>query len=153
MSSRLRLSFPPDTATSTRSAVVNIRSSAMARSTCAHTNSVRHALQKAVWWRGISSTAFPLHLRQRIALASRDDRPDLDPVLVPEQLVLSHQILAPNHEHTFRQEVQFFQHFSDAPRPLDFHFTDRMVQEDFHGSLIIPPRPAGTTRLPPAESG
>src|SRR5437899_7890037 len=132
MFSRLRLSFPPDTATSTRSAVVNIRSSATARSTCAHTNSVRHALQKAVWWRGMSSTAFPLHLRQRIASASRDDRPDLDPVLVLEQLVFGHQIVAPNHQNAFRQEVQFFQHFPDAPGPLDLHFPDRMVQEDFH---------------------
>src|SRR2546425_6165976 len=164
MFSRLRLSFPPDTATSTRSAVVNIRSSATARSTCAHTNSVRHALQKAVWWRGMSSTAFALHLRQRIALASRDDWPDLDPVLVLEQLVFRHQIVAPNHQNAFRQEVQFFQHFSDAPRPLDFHFTDRMVQQDLHLTRpprarrdaplpVTPPRPAGTTRLPPAESG
>src|SRR2546425_798770 len=132
MSSRLRLSFPPDTATSTRSAVANIRSSAMARSTCAHKNSVRHALQKAVWWRGMSSTAFALHLRQRIALASRDDWPDLDPVLVLEQLVFRHQIVAPNHQNAFRQEVQLLQHFPDAPGPFDLHFPDRMVQEDFH---------------------
>src|SRR5438034_9677985 len=121
MFSRLRLSFPPDTATSTRSAVVNIRSSATARSTCAHTNSVRHALQKAVWWRGMSSTAFALHLRQRIVLASRDDRPDLNPILVLEQLVFRHQIVAPNHEDALWKEVQLLQDFPDAPGPLDLH--------------------------------
>src|SRR5207249_10828510 len=115
MFSRLRLSFPPDTATSTRSAVVNIRSSATARSTCAHTNSVRHALQKAVWWRGLSRNAFPLHLRHSIALASRDDRPDLDPVLVAAPLVLRHQIDPPIHPHHVRHELQFFQHFSLGP--------------------------------------
>src|SRR2546428_14123924 len=97
MFSRLRLSFPPDTATSTRSAVVNIRSSATARSTCAHTNSVRHALQKAVWWRGGSSTAFALHLRQRIALASREYRPDRDPGLGLEDVLFGHQSVAPDH--------------------------------------------------------
>src|SRR2546428_10401649 len=102
MFSRLRLSFPPDTATSTRSAVVNIRSSATARSTCAHTNSVRHALQKAVWWRGMSSTAFPLHLRPRIASSSRHEPPDLDPVPVLEQVLFRHQILAPEHPNGFR---------------------------------------------------
>src|SRR5438093_11793398 len=117
MSSRLKLSFPPDTATSTRSVLVNIRSSAMARSTCAQRNSVRQALQKAVWWRGISSTAFPLHLRQRIASASRDDRPDLDPVLVSEQLVFGQQIVPPDHQHTFRYKAQCLQHLSDSPPP------------------------------------
>src|SRR5205807_9716299 len=109
MSSRLRLSFPPDTATSTRSVVVNIRSSAMARSTCAHTNSVRHALQKAVWWRGMSRTAFALHLRQRIALASLVDRPDFDPVLVPEQLLFVHQSVAADEPTAIRQELQYLQ--------------------------------------------
>ena len=67
-----------------------------------------------------------------MTLASRNDRPDLDPVLVLEQLVFYHQIVAPNHQHAFRQEIQLLQYFPDAAGPFDLHFPERMVQQDFH---------------------
>ena len=69
MSQSARLSFPPDTATSTRSSRVNIRSRSIERSTLRWKKKTKQSLQKALLWLRSCTVAFAaqrLHFTGRL---------------------------------------------------------------------------------------
>jgi hypothetical protein len=85
---------------------------------------VKQLLQKAALCRAKPITAFVgvQHLVQFIpySVSTRNDGPDLQPIAVQDQFILSHEIVASYHQMRFDDEIQFPQDFAYALGAFNF---------------------------------
>ena len=65
-------------------------------------------------------------------LAARDDRTNLDTILVPKRVVFGHEIVPSNNEDAFWYQIEFLQQILHTFRSGDVHFPNRMVEKNFH---------------------
>src|SRR5262245_47635966 len=92
-------SFPPDTATSTRSPGASIEKSWIARVTWSRQNRSKCGTQKLAFARRTSMTAGSLHTRHFTGSGSPgDDRANLDRVRVVEHCVARHERVVADHQ-------------------------------------------------------
>src|SRR3954449_7845499 len=160
MSQRASESLPPDTATSTRSPGLIMSKSSIAFATWSRHSRRKCSRQKLALWRRTSITAGP---RQTLALtrrpprppggrrppqargrpctsqgAPRDDRPDLDLILVAEHRIARDQRVVPDHQHLVAVVAEAVEHADDADRAGDLHLTARVAEQDLHRGPLWP---------------
>ena len=77
--------------------------------------------------------------------AARDDRADLDDVVVGEPLVAGHERVVADHEHRFGDDLEVPEQLRHRPGRRQLELATRIAQHDFHeGTRVL----AGA-RLPP----
>src|SRR5215207_7668256 len=142
MSHNARLSFPPETATSTRSPGRSMPWSWIARATWSRQNLTKWSPQKLALWRRRSMTAGPRQTVHFIAArplpsASRDHRPDLDLVVVGKQGVAGHERVATDHQHRLAVEFELAQQLADAQGAGQLELAARVAKQDAHVGSIV----------------